>query len=41
MKKLCHYISEYMGVLVLLSAIICGYLPEMVDTHFSFNTIKL
>lgn len=21
--------------------LICGYLPEMVDTHFSFNTIKL
>ena len=27
MKKLCHYISEYMGVLVLLSAIAALVLP--------------
>lgn len=29
MKKLCHYISEYMGVLVLLSAIAALVFPEV------------
>ena len=27
MKKLCHYISEYMGVLVLLPAIVALVFP--------------
>ena len=31
MKKLCHYISEYMGVLVLLSAIVALVFPEVMS----------
>ena len=31
MKKLCHYISEYMGVLVLLSAIAALVFPETIS----------
>ena len=31
MKKLCHYISEYMGVLVLLSAIAALVVPETIS----------
>ena len=28
MKKLCHYISEYMGVLVLAAAVLALLFPE-------------
>ena len=31
MKKFCHYISEYMGVLVLLSAIVALVFPEVMS----------
>ena len=30
MKKICHYISEYMGVLVFLSAVVALIFPEVV-----------
>ena len=31
MKKLCHYISEYMGVLVLAAALLALVFPEVLQ----------
>ncbi len=39
MKKLCHYISEYMGVLVLVSAVLALMFPELLR-HIRPTTIN-